>query len=337
MTNQGSVCVVGSINADRFVGLARLPQPGETVLGSSLGLYAGGKGLNQAVAAARCGAETRMCGAVGADVEGAFLREAMREIGLNTDYVSSVDDATGAAYVFSLSDAENSIVVAQGANAAVSADDATAAVRGVDVVLTQLEIAPRVAALALAAGKELGAVTILNAAPAHPSAWDMLSDVDILVVNEGEALALGGVGALGEHVTIIETRGAAGVTVHPRGEQPFEVAAFPIVPVDTTGAGDAFCGALAAAIARGADLATAVREGAAAGAIVAQHRGAQVEALSAEAVDQLVGEASFSAARSSSASVSAPAVSASAVSAPAGSRSSVPASAGSPILGSSAK
>lgn len=283
----GSVCVVGSINADRFVGLERLPAPGETVLGEALGLHPGGKGFNQAVAAARCGADTRMCGAVGDDVEAGFLREAMEAAGVNGDAVRGVAGASGTAYVFSLPGGENSIVVASGANGLVTADAAAETARGADVVLVQLEIDPGVARRALESGRESGALTILNAAPAHPAALDMLGSVDVLVVNDGEAEALGGIDALRGAVTVIRTLGAAGSIVYPLGGEPFEVAAFPIEPVDTTGAGDAFCGGLAAALARGERLADAVRAGSAAGAIVARHRGAQTDALSLAAVDSL--------------------------------------------------
>lgn len=284
-----TVCVVGSINADRFVGLEHLPEPGETVLGEALGLHPGGKGFNQAVAAARCGAATRMCGAIGDDVEAGFLRGVMEAAGVNGDAVSAVAGASGTAYVFSLPGGENSIVVASGANRLVDGEAAAEAARGADVVLVQLEIDPAVARRALESGRESGALTVLNAAPAHPAALEMLAFVDVLVVNDGEAEALGGIDALRDAVTVIRTRGAAGSIVYPLGEEPFEVVAFRIEPVDTTGAGDAFCGGLAAALARGEALEGAVREGSAAGAIVAQHRGAQTDALSREAIHRLIG------------------------------------------------
>lgn len=285
---QGTVCVVGSINADRYVGLARLPKPGETVLGAGLGLFPGGKGLNQIIAAARAGAEARMCGTVGSDPEAGFLRNTMRDAGVNGDYVRAVDEATGAAYIFSLPNAENSIVVASGANARVREADARAAVRGASVVLVQLEVTPEVARAALKAGRDTGAITILNAAPAHPAAIEMLQFADVLVVNEEEAEALGGVSALAESTTVIRTLGALGCTVHPLGSEAYRVPAFRSEAVDTTGSGDAFCGALAAALARGATLAEAVRSGAAAGAIVASHVGAQTVALTSEAIAELV-------------------------------------------------
>lgn len=286
--DSGPVCVVGSINADRYVGLARLPQPGETVLGAGLGSYPGGKGLNQAVSAARCGALVRMCGAVGADADGAMLREAMAASGVNGDCVVDTDDVTGVAYVFSLPGAENSIVVAQGANGRVRVEDAAAAVRGSRVLLTQLEIETTVAAEALRAARAYGITTVLNAAPAHVATWQMLPFVDVLIVNESEAAALGGLDALRERTTVVQTLGAAGVSVFGKGEEPFHVPAFPITPVDTTGSGDAFCGGFAAALARGSSIRSATFDGAAAGAIVAQSRGAQPDALSSEAVRGLV-------------------------------------------------
>ncbi|KQW05336.1 hypothetical protein ASC66_09930 [Leifsonia sp. Root4] len=283
-----TVCVVGSMNADRYLGLARVPQPGETMLGSNLGLYPGGKGLNQAVAAARCGASVRFCGAVGSDIEAEFLRDALAVVEISGEYVATAAGPSGAAYVFSLPGGENSIVVAQGANALLAASDVVSAVRGASVVLTQLEINPDIAATALREARKYSATTVLNAAPAHPATWEMLPDVDILIVNETEAASLGGLDALRPHVTVVYTRGADGVTVYERGGGAIEVAAFVVDPIDTTGAGDAFCGGFVAAVARGASLEAAAREGAAAGAVVAEHRGAQTAALSQEAVRRLV-------------------------------------------------
>ena len=285
MTRPGAVCVVGSLNVDRYIGLARLPQPGETLLGESLGTFPGGKGLNQAVAAARCGAPVRMVGAVGADADGALLREAMRSAGVDGADVATVDVPTGVAHVTLLPGAENSIVVLPGANAALTPDHAVASSEGAAVVLVQLEVDPGVARATLAAAARTpDVVTVLNAAPVHPDVREMLDDVDILVVNETEAAALGGVAALAERTTVIHTRGAAGLTVHRRGHPPREIPAVAVEAVDTTGAGDAFCGGLVAGIARGLSLVEAAREGAAAGAIVASHRGAQPDALSREAV-----------------------------------------------------
>lgn len=284
----GTVCVVGSLNADKYLGLARLPEPGETVLGESLGLYAGGKGMNQAVAAARCGAVVRMCGALGNDTEGKFLRRAMMQAGIDASAVATVDAQTGMAYILSQAGGENSIVVLQGANALVAPESATAAAQNAAVVLVQLEIDPVVAAQTLATARRNGALTVLNAAPAHPAALSMLSDVDVLIVNESEAKALGGVEGLSALTTVVHTRGAAGLSVHPLEGNPFEEPGFLTTTVDTTGAGDAFCGGLIAALARGHSLDSAARAGAAAGAIVAGHRGAQAPALTLDALTKMV-------------------------------------------------
>lgn len=287
--NDAAVCVVGSLNADRYLGLTRLPEPGETIIGVALGLYPGGKGLNQAVAAARCGAATRMCGAIGDDAEGRFLVEAMREAGVDDSAVAVQSGPSGIAHIMSLSEGENSIIVIPGANARVETGAATRGIAGARVVLVQLEINIDAAGEALAAGRAAGATTVLNAAPAHDAVHGMLPNVDILIVNDSELAMLGGIEALAPLVTVVHTRGGDGLTVHPRGGEPFSVDAFPIEVVDTTGAGDAFCGGFVAALAGGETLPAAARRGAAAGAIVAQHRGAQTDALSAEAVAELVG------------------------------------------------
>ena len=290
MTN-GSVCVVGSLNADRYVGLTRLPLPGETLLGEALGLFPGGKGLNQAVAAARCGAQTHMCGAVGDDAEATFLRDTMEAAGVDASGVVTLKGPSGVAHIFSLEGGENSIVVIPGANAAVTAEVAATHVceSKPTVVLAQLEIDIAVAAAALSAGREVGAVTVLNAAPSHAAALDLLPNVDILIVNDSELADLGGIETFRDRVTVVHTRGSAGLTVYEVGAAPVEIPAFAITAIDTTGAGDAFCGGLVAALAEGSPLVAAARRGAAAGAIVAQHRGAQTAALSREAVNELVG------------------------------------------------
>ncbi|MGJ0204936.1 PfkB family carbohydrate kinase [Leucobacter sp. gxy201] len=287
--NDAAVCVVGSLNADRYLGLTRLPEPGETIIGEALGLYPGGKGLNQAVAAARCGAATRMCGAIGDDAEGRFLVGAMREAGVDDSAVAVQAGPSGIAHIMSLAAGENSIIVIPGANARVDAGAATRGIAGARVVLVQLEINIGAAAEALEAGRAAGATTVLNAAPAHEAVLGLLPNVDILIVNDSELAMLGGLETLAPLVTVVHTQGGDGLTVHPLGAESFSVGAFPIEVVDTTGAGDAFCGGFVAALAAGESLEAAAKRGAAAGAIVACHRGAQTEALSAEVVSELVG------------------------------------------------
>lgn len=290
----GVVCVVGSANLDVMVKVERNPVVGETVLGEAVGRFAGGKGLNQAVSARRSGAITRFCGQLGNDADGQFLRAALRNAGIDDSQVGTSNELpTGVAHIAVLPASGNSIIVSQGANAALSPEAAVNAVQGADVVLVQLEIAPATAEAALAAGRLAGAVTILNAAPAHGVTPAMLRDVDVLVVNESEAEALGGLEALlqsGPHAVIMTLGSQGSVWMNRQGER-IDVPAFSVHAVDTTGAGDAFCGALAASISVGAPIAEAMRCAAAAGAIVATHVGAQTDQLSESSIERMLAAA----------------------------------------------
>ncbi|KJL20662.1 Ribokinase [Microbacterium oxydans] len=284
------VAVVGSANLDLVVEVSRPPLVGETLLGRAGGRFSGGKGLNQAVASARSGALTRFCAVVGADEAGDVLQQTLADAGVASVLRRSADAPTGVAHVLAFDDGDNSIIVAAGANAELDVDDAVAGIEGAAVVLAQLEVPVVSVAAALRAGRSAGALTILNAAPAHEATLGMLADVDLLVVNETECDDLGGVDRLhdaGAHI-VVRTRGAGGVDLHRVGSTPVHVEAFPIDPVDTTGAGDAFCGALAAALAQGDVIEAALRRACAAGAIVAQHRGATTSALSPVSIAELV-------------------------------------------------
>ncbi|GAA2865073.1 PfkB family carbohydrate kinase [Microbacterium arabinogalactanolyticum] len=283
------VVVVGSANLDIVVGIPRLPTLGETLLGEALGRFPGGKGLNQAVASARSGAPTRMCAMVGDDEAGDLLQASARDAGVIGEFRRTDAAPTGVAHILSVH-GDNSILVAAGANGALAAADAAADVAGASVVLAQLEVPVEAVAAALAAARAAGALTILNAAPAAEAALALLGDADILVVNETEADELGGVARLHADgaAIVIRTLGADGVELHRAGEEPWYVPAFPVDAVDTTGAGDAFCGALAAALAGGIRLADALLRAAAAGAIVASHRGATTDALTPDTIDALV-------------------------------------------------
>lgn len=284
------VAVVGSANLDLVVEVSRPPLVGETLLGRAGGRFAGGKGLNQAVAAARSGASTRFCAVVGTDEPADVLLHTLMDAGVVAALRRSASAPTGVAHVLALDDGDNSIIVAAGANAELDADDAVAGIAGAAVVLAQLEVPLASVAAALRAGRAAGALTILNAAPAHAETVGVLDDVDVLVVNETECAELGGIDRL--HAagarTIVLTRGAGGVELHRTGGDPLQVDAFRIDVVDTTGAGDAFCGALAAALARGAAIETALIRACAAGAVVAQHRGATTSALSPASIAELV-------------------------------------------------
>lgn len=287
----GRVLVIGSANLDLVVGTERVPEPGETLLGTAKGRFAGGKGLNQALAAARSGAHSRLCALVGADDAGDALAAALAAAGADGELRRDPSAPTGVAHVLALPGGENSIIVAAGANGALSAGDAESAVaRGADVVLAQLEVPLDAVAAGLRAARSHGSLTILNAAPAHPAAIGLLPDVDVLIVNETECAVLGGVQRLLEAGAgaVVRTLGAAGAELHRADGEPVAIRSFVVDVVDTTGAGDAFCGALAAALAQGMPLEGALVRASAAGAIVAQHLGANTEALSDAAIDALV-------------------------------------------------
>ena len=282
---RADVCVVGSANLDLVAGAARIPGPGETVLGHSYAEHPGGKGLNQAVAAARSGARVTFVGAVGADAAGDRLRGVLADDGIVASHLAVTEAPTGRALIVVDDRAENSIVVVPGANAEVTPPFE---VPDAAVVLCQLEVPVEAVAHAFRAGRAAGARTVLNPAPAAALPAELLALCDVVVPNEHEVVLLGGVEALlaaGVGVVVV-TRGGAGVDVHtPAGTH--HVAPFPVEPVDTTGAGDAFCGSLAARLSQGDGIDDAVRWAAAAGALAttvhgavpAQPRRDQIEAL----------------------------------------------------------
>jgi ribokinase len=272
MTSLVDVCVVGSANLDLVAGSSRIPAPGETVLGHSYAEHPGGKGLNQAVAAARSGASVRFVGAVGDDPAGNRLRQVLVDDGIDAGSLAVATEPTGRALIVVDDSGENSIVVVPGANATVTAPSDVGAAR---VVLCQLEVPIAAVAAALAAGRAAGATTILNPAPAAPLPAGVLAACDVLIPNEHEVELLGGAAALlaAGCGAVVVTLGGAGVDVHTSGDL-MHVEPFPVDVVDTTGAGDAFCGSLAARLAAGDGLIDAVRWAAAAGALATTRHGA---------------------------------------------------------------
>lgn len=285
---RGNVVVVGSANVDLVVDVPRHPGGGETILGGDLRRSPGGKGANQAVAAARAGgADTSFVGALGHDESGELLLASLDGAGVRTDLVERVEAPTGTALITVSPDGENAIVVAPGANSHVRIGAAQAERLGAaDVVLAQLEI-PLDVVLAAAAVRRPGAVLALNAAPSRDLPDEMWAVLDLLVVNEHEALDLAGAAAADDAVerlaaillervpAVVVTLGGAGCLVAQRGDAPVRVPAPRVDAVDTTGAGDTFCGVLAAALAGGATLVDAARTASFAGALAVTRPGAQ--------------------------------------------------------------
>lgn len=272
------VVVVGSANLDLVARTARLPRPGETVVGHGYTEVPGGKGANQAVAAARAGARVAFVGAVGDDHAGQLLLDVLTGEGVDVTHLKRVDGPTGRALIGVSDDAENSIIVVPGANSAVDAslvEDAASLLQSASVLLCQLEIP--VDAVTRAFELAATATRILNPAPAPERALPdaLLAGIDLLVPNEHELALLGGVDALLVRGVsrLVVTEGARGSTLHT-SDGHLRVPPHPVVPVDTTGAGDAFCGTLAARVALGDELKRALGAATTAGALATTRPGA---------------------------------------------------------------
>lgn len=305
-----SVVVVGSINQDIIARVARIPAPGETVLASSMMRTGGGKGANQAVTARRAGgASVAFVGSVGTDRDGEGLRDGLVADGIDVSGLSQVAGPSGTAFISVDDTADNTIVVVPGANAAATAltPEQRSLVRTARVVLTQLEI-PTTLVQDAAASRGAQAWHLLNAAPSAPfvtANTALLPSVDVLIVNEHEALDIAGVDDLEAAVealrllvrALVVTLGRRGSLVVCAGERT-DVPAFAADAIDTTGAGDTFCGMFAATLAASgrvpgsvdaALLADAARAGAAAAAIAVTRAGAQDAVPSATEVTALIG------------------------------------------------
>ncbi|MCF6111919.1 ribokinase [Mesorhizobium muleiense] len=283
------IIVVGSINLDLIANVDRLPAPGETVRGSGFSTAPGGKGANQALAAARAGAKVRMVGAVGKDN---FANEALallRDGKIDLSGVGETFASTGTALIMVADDGENVIAVVPGANdSVVTGDLSKAFMKKGDVVLLQQEIPLQTVDAALDAARAAGAVTVLNTAPFRAEAAFFLGKADYVVANEtefdlyGEALSLSGrdrparmrdfAGTTGR--TIVVTLGGDGVLAATPADL-LMVPALNITPVDTVGAGDTFCGYFAAGLSSGLPLDQALARAAAAGSLACLKPGAQ--------------------------------------------------------------
>lgn len=284
------IVVVGSANTDLVVQADRLPRPGETVLGGYLITTQGGKGANQAVAAARLGANVTFVARIGGDAFGRETRDALRREGLDVRYMAQDPEApSGVAMIVVGPGGQNLIAVAPGANRRLSAADvetAGAAFSGARVVLIELETPVEAGLTAARLGREAGATVILNPAPApsEPLPDALFEAVDILTPNETEAAVLSGEkspeGAAQKLLrcgpnTVIVTLGEAGALVVTRSDPPQRIPGFRVDAVDATAAGDAFNGGLAVALGRGEPLGEAVRYAHAVAALSVTRLGAQ--------------------------------------------------------------
>jgi len=289
------VVVVGSVNADLVVRLPRLPAPGETVLDGTFHRGGGGKGANQASAAARLGAQAMLVGRVGPDDMGREARRDLEAAGVDVTFVAEGTDPTGVALILVDAAGENLIGVADGANMEVTGSQVAEAVGSVPggpaVVLAGLEVPDEAVLAAARAARECGFRFLLNPAPAKPVPRELVAACDVLTPNRTE---IGGLGysspqellAAGAGAVIV-TLGAEGVEVHRQGRPVAGVPAFPVETVDTTGAGDAFSGALAWALASGEALEAAVELACAAAALSTTAVGARAAQPTAEEVRAL--------------------------------------------------
>jgi ribokinase len=296
------IVVFGSINVDLVTTVARLPGPGETVMGPAYALHPGGKGANQALAARRYGAEVVLVGAVGRDPFAETALALLAADGVDLAYVARVEAPTGAAFIAVDADGSNQIVVAAGANAAAKADALAALpLAEGDILLLQREVPEKECLAAARLMKQAGGRVILNLAPAGAPDPALLESLDILIVNEHEALVLAQ--ALGWPecepdgiarrvdaecgITCVATLGAAGA-VGWQGGIRHRIEAPQVAVVDTVAAGDSFVGAFAAALAAGFDLSGALQRGLAAGSLACTGVGAQPSVPRRDAIEALV-------------------------------------------------
>lgn len=296
------VVVFGSMNMDLSIAAPRMPEAGETLQGSGFLANAGGKGANQAIAAARLGAPVHMLAAVGADVFGRELVDGLEHAGVGCEDVRALEGVTTGVAVIVRTAGENRIVLSAGANHALSTDDVSADLRRVgeknDVFVTQGECDPDATVAALRAAHSLGLFTIFNPAPARAVPDDLWTCIDLVCLNETECQIMCGVLPVDEETclcaaqrlrnlgagSVVITLGSSGSFAVDENGATVRVPAARAEVVDTTGAGDTFIGALAAGRAKGLSLEESMRWGAAAAAVTVSRLGAQQSIPTAEEV-----------------------------------------------------
>ncbi len=319
----GRVVVLGAVNVDLVMRLPALPAPGQTVLGGELGRADGGKGANQAVAAARAGAQTHLVGAVGAD-DGAQSVAALAAEGVHVGAVACLAGATGHAFVLVDDDGENQIAVASGANALVSADHVLAALgdlnlTAADVLVLSFEMPAAALRAAAGAAAEAGCQLVVNPAPARPRSLDLLAgaiatpNVHELATLATELASAGLPGATAPEpgaaapqagtvalalaratgsVVVVTVGSGGALLADPARGAPLHVAGHRVAVRDTTGAGDTFTGVLAASLAGGHDLVAAAGRAVAASALAVMAHGARAGMPTAAEIDALIATAS---------------------------------------------
>jgi len=303
------ITVIGSLNIDLVVQVPRMPAPGETIAGHGFHIIPGGKGANQAVAAAKLGAQVTMVGRVGNDGFGQMQRRGMEALGIRTEFlITDEEEPTGTALIIVDAQGQNSIVVVSGANGRLTPADVEAArpaIGASDAVLLQLENPISTVQHAAEVARELGVPVVLNPAPAprQQLSRQLLRNVDYLIPNEFEATALAGIQVTSQDSakraaaylraqgveTVILTLGAQGaLAISPQGT--IYAPAFSVQAVDTTAAGDAFVAAFGVALCEGQPLPEALRFANAAGALTVTRLGAQPSLPSREEVEAFLRE-----------------------------------------------
>ncbi|MBE0578276.1 ribokinase [Devosia sp.] len=307
------ITVFGSTNLDQIGTVSRLPKPGETVAGGTFSMAAGGKGANQALAARRAGASVRHVSGVGSDAFADLALALLKADGVDLSAMKVVEGATGIAMIFVDSQGENVIAILPGANGAMTAADADAALKGLSggVMLVQQEIPQAATERALDLARAQGIIAILNTAPFLDSTAALAPKAAILIANEtefalltasGSGLTASGSGLTGRGIaeldaamgdwaarhnqTVIVTLGGDGARAVTATGQLISVPALPIKPVDTVGAGDTFCGYLAAGLDAGLDLESAMKRAAVAASLACLKPGAQPAIPTAAEVEQ---------------------------------------------------